>query len=53
MFYLATEPTEALEKIICRSCSAEEKTTFNYMHDLDAGIVAIWIVYIQRLTTVP
>ena len=37
MFYLATEPAEALERISCRSCSGEEQITFNYMNDLDAG----------------
>ena len=37
MFYLATEPAEALERISCRSHSGEEQITFNYMNDLDAG----------------
>ena len=37
VFYLATEPAEALERISCRSCSGEEQMTFNYMNDLDTG----------------
>ena len=37
VFYLATEPAEALERFSCRSCSGEEQITFNYMNDLDTG----------------
>ena len=37
MFYLATEPAEALERVSCRSNSGEEQITFNYMNDLDTG----------------
>ena len=36
VFYLATEPAEALERISCRSCSGESNITFNYMNDVDA-----------------
>ena len=37
VFYLATEPAEALERVSCRSCSSEEQITFNYMNDLDTS----------------
>ena len=37
VFYLATEPAEALEKVSCRSHSGEEQITLNYMNDLDTG----------------
>ena len=37
VFYLATKPAKALERISCRSHSGEEQITFNYMNDLDAG----------------
>ena len=37
VFYLVSEPAEALETISCRSCSGEEQITFNYRNDLDTG----------------
>ena len=37
VFYLATEPAEALGRVSCRSCSGEEQITSSYMNDLDTG----------------
>ena len=37
VFYLNTEPAEALERVFCRSCSGEEQITFNYMNHLDTN----------------
>ena len=37
VFYLATKPAEALERVSCRSHSGEEQITLNYMNDLDTG----------------
>ena len=37
VFYLATEPVEALEMVSYSSCSGEKQITFNYMNDLDTG----------------
>ena len=37
VFYLVTEPAEALERVSCRSHSGEVQITFNSMNDLDTG----------------
>ena len=37
VFYLATEPAEALERVSCRGCCGKEQITFNYMDDLDTS----------------
>ena len=37
VFYLATDPVEALERVSCTSHSGEGQITFNYMNDSDTG----------------
>ena len=37
VFYLVTEPAEALERVSYRSHSGQEQITFNYMNNLDTS----------------